>query len=75
MRKRKRRKKDALDRLYDSFLIKDLSRREFRKQYLALTNQTGINRDLRAAVKNRQAVHTMGLLAKERKLEIDRSLR
>lgn len=72
---RKRRREDNIDRLYNSFVVKDLSRREFRKEYLRLTCQTGINADLAGMVMDRQAVRTVNVIAKEKKQEIDDAVR
>jgi hypothetical protein len=71
---RRKRRKDNIDRLYDSFLIKDMTRKEFRKEYLRLTNQTGINQDLRKMVKERQTYGIVKQLAGEKKQEIDKAI-
>jgi len=74
MRGRSKRK-DKIDRLYDSFTVKDLSRAEFRKQYTALMNPAGLRRDLRRMVMDRQGVQTVNVLAGERKKEIDEAMK
>jgi hypothetical protein len=56
-------------------VIKDMTRKEFRKEYLRLTNQTGINRDLHQMVKERQTYGIMKQLAGEKKREIDNGIR
>lgn len=67
-------RKDAVDRMYDSFVVKDLTREEFRKEYLKLMNPAGLNRDLRQMVKDRQGVQTATVLAGEKKREIDNAV-
>lgn len=67
----RRKRKDRIDRLYDSFAVRDLTREEFRKEYLRLMNPSGLNRDLRRMVMDRQTKRTLDFVAKERKKKID----
>lgn len=71
MRLRRKRRKDAIDRLYDSFVVKDLTREGFRQEYLKLMDPDGLNKDLRRMIKDRQGVETVNVLAGEKKREID----
>ena len=75
MRQRRRKRKDAVDRLYDSFAVKDLTREEFRREYLELTNPVELNRDLRRMIMDRRAIQTVNILAGEQKEKIDSAVR
>ena len=52
------RRHDGIDKLYDGFAVKDLTRREFRRQYLALVNPKTAQRDL-ARVQNALGVEAI----------------
>lgn len=67
-------RKDAVDRLYDGFVVKDLSRKEFRKQYFALMDPDGLRRDLVGVVKTRQTKRTLDFMAGERKRKINEAI-
>jgi hypothetical protein len=41
-----RRKKDGVDKLFDSIKVKDMTRAEFRRRYIAATNPATMRHDL-----------------------------
>ena len=74
MMKKKKRKPDAIDRLYDSFTTKDMTRLEFRKRYLAATNPRKLQEDLGKGVKYRQTEQTQRLVAQHQRQKIDNAV-
>ena len=67
-KRRMHRRKDAIDRLYDSFVTKDMTREAFRAAYLRLTNPNRLRKDLDRIVRRNQVQQT-------NQLRIDRKLR
>ena len=62
----KTRAKDEVDRLYDSFRTKNMSREEFRKRYMAATDPRRASRDLQAMVLDVQDRRTRAFCAQQK---------
>ena len=59
-------KEDYIDQLYSSFPLKDMTRREFRTQYVRLMDLRGVRRDLAGMVDTIQKGRTRALAMQRR---------
>jgi hypothetical protein len=66
-RKRNKRRKDAIDKLYDGFAKKDMTREEFRAAYMHLTSPRALRQDLSDIIHRKHEEQT-------NQLRIDRGL-
>ncbi len=75
-KKRRPRKKrfDRIEKLYNSFVTKDMTLEEFRRAYAKETSPTTARRELSQMVDSLDKQRTQGLVAAYQKKEIDARL-
>ena len=71
---KKNKKSDHIERLYNSFAVKDMPLKEFKRRYLAATNPTKLQKDLGKVIAHRQMTQTQKLVEQHQKKIIDARL-
>lgn len=71
---KKNKSRDHVEKLWNSFKMKDMPLKEFKRRYSAATNPKKLQQDLHKVVAHRQLTQTQKLVAQHQKKAIDARL-
>ena len=71
---KKNKARDHIKKLWNSFSVKDVPLKEFRRRYLAATNPQKLQQDLAGVIQHRQMRQTQKLVAQHQKQKIDAAI-